>query len=445
MWFQDRHQNLDTVYEITTGISRYRQSDYKTLVNGQTKIVFTSLYPTEIGFFKTKQGFPNIAEKYLGQFASLFGTERIDYIMGKGSIPYNYFEDLMNEYTFLKKLNGKAPIGGSHFYNLISNAGQLNTVSNLLVIPTIEGAHVFCNGTNVMNNDNWTGVEDRIKIVKGSSGDPDKDWEHPPIFITLAHHFYNGLCSHAKSLTGLAGDLLDQSYGMRDTGHAKVDKELPISDTGKIVIDALLSDTNGRRILIDIKHMSIEARNEYYNILKTKYAGQSIPIICSHGALYEFYKHEINMDQTDILEIYRTNGLFGLEMDQRILGYDDKRFKNWIKGIFQKKQKREYLHAYYFWQNLIRIAEIAYQNGYQDDPWKCICLGSDYDGIINPLNTYRDAETIPTLYNYLIEYLDEYWKDRNPIIPKNHGGWNSYNVIYRIMYKNAYEFVERVY
>jgi len=438
IWAQDKHRILDTVYEISAGISRYRQSDYKTLVNGQTKIVFTSLYPTEIGFFQTRQDFPDKAERFIGEFASLFSYDRIDYVMGNGDKPYNYFEDLLNEYKFLKLLSGRHAIGGSLQYHLIANASQLNTPSNLLVIPTIEGAHVFCNGTDVRNPRNWDNVEARIQTVK--------NWEHPPIFITIAHHFFNGLCTHAKSLTGLAGDLLDQSYGMRDYEHNKSDNEPAISDTGKIVIRALLSNQNSKRILIDIKHMSLDARKEYYKMLENEFSGQSIPIVCSHGALDNFYKHEVNMNlSTDVLQIYKTNGLFGLEMDQRILGYDDNRFIKWTKGIFQRKQKREYLHAMYFWQNLISIAEFAYQNGFSTDPWKCICMGSDYDGIINPLNTYRDAETLPNLYNYLIEYLNDYWKDRNSIIPKHHGGWKSEDVIYRIMYKNAYEFIERNY
>jgi hypothetical protein len=438
IWTQDKEHNLDTKHENLVGISRYRQSDFKSNINGQIKIVMISLYPPEIGFFKTRPNFPDRLERLIGQYASLFGYDRIDYLMDKGPIPYNYFDDLNKEYQYLKLLDNQKAFGGSHIYNLISNATQLNTVSNLLVIPTIEGAHVFCNGTDVKNPENWKNLDQRVKEVKA--------WDHPPIFITLAHHFYNGLCTHAESLTGMIGKLLDQSYGMRIEGKPFSDHEKAISPFGYQLIDLLLKKDNGRRILIDVKHMSIEARKAYYKHLDDKYKNDNIPIICSHGAVDRFYNYDINMNcEMDIKRIYQSNGLIGLEMDQRILGYNHNRFIKWIKAPFRRKSKNEFIQAGYFWQNLIEIAEYAYQNGFKDDPWKCICSGSDFDGIINPLNDYRSTEKLPDLYRYLIEYLNIYWQNNNSIIQKNHNGWNSENVIYRIMYKNAYEFIERNY
>lgn len=439
IWTPDRYSKIDKAFENIIGVSRYRQADYETLVQGQIKIVSTSLYPQEIGFFDTKQNLPTGIEIIIAQFASLLGKKRIEYIKGNGLEKYNYFEDLQKEYMFLMQLSGSNALGSSKKYHIIGSANQLNTISNLLVIPNIEGAHVFCNGTDVRNIKNWDGVENRIALVK--------NWEAPPLYVTMAHHFFNGLCTHAKSLFSKAGDLLNQSYGMRDYDYAPNDNEPPISEIGYKVIKLLLSKDNGRRILIDVKHMSLEARKLYYDFLQKNFPNNDVPVLSSHGAVTEYYHHQINMEPLDILQIYKTKGLFGIEIDQRVLGYDEVNgFWQKVKNIFRKRKTKEYLQVEFVWKNIKYIAEQAYQNGYTDNPWACICIGSDFDGIINPLNNFRDAQALPNLYSLLIEFLKEYWNDKNSIIPKNTpNGNNAEDIIYQIMYKNALEFIKKNY
>lgn len=38
-------------------------------------------------------------------------------------------------------------------------------------------------------------------------------------------------------------------------------------------------------------------------------------------------------------------------------------------------------------------------------PWDHICIGSDYDGLINPINPYDDVTTLGKLRNDLLVYL----------------------------------------
>lgn len=45
IWKKDPFTEVDKGFENTIGVSRYRQSDFSTLVVGQVKIVLTSLYP----------------------------------------------------------------------------------------------------------------------------------------------------------------------------------------------------------------------------------------------------------------------------------------------------------------------------------------------------------------------------------------------------------------
>ena len=107
-----------------------------------------------------------------------------------------------------------------------------------------------------------------------------------------------------------------------------------------------------------------------------------------------------------------------------------------------RKNNEAYFDAKSFWKQVIAIAEHAYDNGF-DNPWQCIALGSDYDGIINPLDSFRDASTVEELRNNLLTHLDEYWSS-NTKIPKNHKG-KSNQIIHQIMYQNAFDFITKHY
>lgn len=435
IWHQDRSGGFDSLFENSLGISRYRQSDCTTLIEGNCKIAFVSLYPIEKGFFTIRQNYLRKLEKVLIQFASMLGRTRIEFARSES---YNYFEDLNKEYSYLRLLNEVAPNGGIHHYKIMSNPNEILSTANLFLVVTIEGCHVFCEGTDVENPENWRNLKQNVETVK--------QWSSPPFFVTFAHHFYNGLCTHAKSFYDASGRLLDQERGMRNPDFTKNDDLPPISDLGKELIDLLLSKENGRRILIDVKHMSKEARIAFYAICEAKYKEDKFPIIWSHGAVDKDHDQEVNLDlELDALKIYETNGLIGIELDQRILGYNDNRFVKWFRSLFRRKSKKEFLEAAYFWEQVILIAEFAYQNGFSENPWSCLALGSDYDGVINPLNSYRDASTMPNLRSHLITYLNNYWENEACIIPKNHNNKDAEKVIHDIMFQNALNFLNNHY
>jgi len=430
IWFYDYRSRSDLRVEGALGICRYRQSDFKSLADGQVKIACVSLYPIEKEFFNFKEGTFKKYEVVLADFTSMFGKNRINNVKAPG---FNYFKDLCEEYEFLSCLDGTQVNG--YTYRMMPDASSIDTPVNLQIIPSIEGCHAFCDGNNPSDPAQWKNIKDNVAVVK--------NWLSPPLFVTLAHHFYNGLCTHARSLFDMSGNLLDQLHGMRDYGHTSYDQLPPISAIGRQMIDLLLKNDNERRILIDVKHMSREARQAYYQILATDYAGQNIPVLCSHGAVALDEALEINLDLDDLDMIYKTHGIIGLEMDQRILGYNDKRFMKTVKGALHPGRE-SFKDAAYFWRQIVAIAEYSYKKGYTENPWKCIALGSDYDGIINPLNTYPDATSLSVLYNNLIEHLEDYWEQSVKVIPQPEGR-DAADVIYEIMYKNAYDFIARHY
>ncbi|MBE98619.1 hypothetical protein [Flavobacterium coralii] len=326
LWFVDYRDRRDVVVEGLFGICRYRQSDFRTLTDAQVKIAFVSLYPIEKQFFYIRNKKLKPLEVIIAEFASMFGKKRIHFIRDS---KYNYFNDLCNEYTYLCALN--RVLTEFRKYELLKDFNHLKSDANLIVIPSIEGCHAFCDGGDPTDEKQWGRMEENVATVKS--------WESPPLFVTFAHHFYNGLCTHARSLFDMSGKLLDQEYGMRDKGFTPIDKEEPINERGHKMISLLLSRANGRRILIDVKHMSLEARKEYYKKIETEYTDDIPPVVCSHGAV-AYNNEEINMHlDTDVRIIYKTKGIIGIEMDQRILGYNKNRFWKSIKRIFPPTQQ----------------------------------------------------------------------------------------------------------
>ncbi|MBI3219081.1 MAG: hypothetical protein HYZ44_06195 [Bacteroidetes bacterium] len=64
---------------------------------------------------------------------------------------------------------------------------------------------------------------------------------------------------------------------------------------------------------------------------------------------------------------------------------------------------------------------------------KIICLGSDLDGVINPLNQFRTATNYQRLANALLLHVQDYWSSGSSKIPKGHLNLDAHNVEYQII------------
>ncbi|WP_241330915.1 amidohydrolase family protein [Chryseobacterium arthrosphaerae] len=144
----------------------------------------------------------------------------------------------------------------------------------------------------------------------------------------------------------------------------------------------------------------------------------------------------INLFDEEILEIMKSNGLIGISMDQRILGaaksmMDGSRpeyfkdpeaiplyeWRKWFKeGTFDLKEAfitedktdREIRHIYLLCAHILYAVRLGYSEMNwvgERSPWDHICIGSDYDGLINPINLYDDVTTLGKLRNDLLVYL----------------------------------------
>ncbi|MBN2215096.1 MAG: membrane dipeptidase [Bacteroidales bacterium] len=427
---------FDKLLNISSTLTKFSQSSISALIKGNVKLIGASLYPIEKNFFSNRIG-TGCFSNALSNLVTGVGIERV------GSIQKNndYFADLRSEYDFLEQLNG-IPVDVENIkmqYKLVQNVNQImdnvhnENIETLSVINTIEGSHVFNSFANrrAEEYEVLANVEDL------------KSWKYKPFFISPGHHFYNQTCGHAQSLSGFLNKILDQTYGMNTEFTA----------LGWAILEKLLDNTNNDRIHIDIKHMSVKARRQYYDYLKNK---PDIPIIVSHGALNGlpsvnnrqattgnqqniFNRSELNFFDDEIILISESGGIFCIQLDERRIA-DSKILKNTFLNLCRKKMLFE--KSGLVWNQIRHIAEVLDKNG--KNAWNLAALGSDFDGIVDPLNGFWTSEELPLLSDYLLIHAGEYMRHdgKKLALPENRS-IDPEEIIKNIMCENIMTFLQK--
>jgi microsomal dipeptidase-like Zn-dependent dipeptidase len=427
-WFHDKPSLLDKALNFTAQLTKFRQSDFTSSRTGRVRVVVASLYPPERGFFVSKLGTGPVGDVVL-DLATGLGHKRIEAIQDQ----QDYFQDLLAEYRFLLELDGQLvtlPSGEKARYRLCGSRAEVEAAllepDSLAVLLSIEGAHAFGCGLDPENHPAQADtLLAHVQAVKA--------WAHRPLFITFAHHFYNELGSHAASLTGLVAKVTDQSFG-RGTG---------LTALGKVVLRELLDNSDGRRLLIDVKHMSQMCRQQYYTLLDDEYAGQDIPVLASHGAVTGnstdrqlFVDADINFYDEDLLRIARSGGLLGLQLDERRVGSQAALRK--ARGHLLRR-KILYNWAGLVWNQVRHVAELLDSHGLF--AWGTLALGTDFDGIVDPINGYWTHEQLPALSDYLLMHAHNYLAGNPPLTLKTNRDISEEEVVSRIMADNAMAFL----
>lgn len=440
IWNYDPPGPLDKITNMVSSLTKFRQADFTALAKGGAEVVVVSLCGLEKGFVMTKLGTKLVGD-VLSDLVAGVGLKRINHIQKMTG----YFADLEMEYEFYRQLDGeKVRIDGQwHQYKLVSSFQEIadysdNTVRTIYVILTIEGGHVFDCGLEMMNR-----KADPEHVL--ANVDRVKQWQTRLFFMGLTHHFNNELVGHAQSLSGLVGNVCDQREGMNEG----------ISDLGWKVIRKLLDNTTGRRVLIDLKHMSVKSRNEYYDFLKSEYPNEIIPLLVSHGALTglkshrelvpdgfqnsgKFQTNDINFYDDEIIRIAESGGLFGVQFDERRLG---SRQEIRESGMSLSRRKMLFKKSKLIWNQIQQIAEVLDRNNLF--AWGIQCIGSDNDGMVNPLNGYWTAEEMPILDSYLEKHAWNFITSREARNLKPYNKLSADGIVERFMHTNAWEFLKR--
>lgn len=446
IWHYSPPNFLEKFVNRIVTLTKFTQTDLTALAKSGSQVVIVALYPFEKHFFgKEVIGIKGVTDLLVNLAASI-SQSRMDYIRNSK----DYYRDLTDEYEYYKQLHNQVVTVDDkiYTYRLVGGFGDIQ--NNLRqetpdrkiinIILSIEGGHSFNTGID-MNKDMASAAEvlENIRVIK--------KWQHRPVFLTLAHHFYNELCGHARSIT--TGAIKNNQNRGMNTG---------FTELGIKAVDLLLDNSEGNRIPIDIKHLSPASRKEYYHLLDTKYASQNIPIIASHGACNGKYSieqwdktdivgHEdwfcnidINFYDQELVRIALSKGIFGIQLDERRIGSTKAISES--KIFFPNKRKQLNKKALLVWRQVAHIAEVL-------DKQKLFCwgiqtIGSDFDGIVNPINGLWTAENIKDMAEEMLHHAKSY-------LSKNLLKLNDFNrieaetIIENVLRRNAMAFIERNY
>ena len=348
----------------------------------------------------------------------------------------NYFDNLKEEIRFFEQFQNEDPTAGKSF-KIIKNIAEMDP-GHLNIILAIEGGHAL--GHALKNP-----MEALIELKQNQN--------YRFLYLTLAHFIQFGLCTQAFGMKMIkkSNTLKPKGFGLSQVAKEIIDRTYHQSDTEK-------------RILIDMKHMSLVSRQQFYEYRKEK-GYENIPILATHtgftgisyhadalsnqildqratsngsyvevkykerprgigkpsflgvgggkGATY-FNPWSINLYNEEINIIFDSGGMIGIILDQRVLGTQK------VKGEYFSKEELEYLL-----EDKIQIEEGEFE---EDEPvvfesfddkeeedelsifnkrrhlrhicnsilhavriggaraWKQLCIGSDMDGLIDPVN-----------------------------------------------------------
>ncbi len=434
IWNYEPPNILSQTLNSFLGLTRFSQADFTTLSKGGAKVIFVSLYPFEKGFFINSAGKGPISA-WLSNLVTGIGYERIRNLQ----VHTDYFKDLEKEYSFVRDSPKTQIINKKKYqWSLVSNSNELkqslNNENEIAVLLSIEGAHVFNSGLTEFGRPiSEEEILNNIRTVKA--------WEYPPFYITFAHNFNNDLCGHAESLEPIK-KFVNQSKGMN----------LGFTSVGINALHELLSSKNGRPIYIDLKHMSLTSRIEYFNILRSDYTSKLPPSIVSHGAVNGlslngglkngesnlFYPSDINFYDEEIEHIGKYGGLFAIQFDTRRIA-NPKIVKKGLHTLF--KRNNTSIAAMVIWKQIEYIAELLDQKGLF--AWGTACIGSDYDGTINPLPGVWTAEYFPNLYENLLINANNYLKKTNRLFVSENRNITSEEILQRFFIDNAIAFLKK--
>ncbi|MBN2682285.1 MAG: hypothetical protein JXR58_07235 [Bacteroidales bacterium] len=445
-------------------LDKDKDSDSKSNLNkaktGNVKCMVLSLYPFEQGFMKLAGKKADNNKLFDKAFANMLGfdEERVNNLQDRNC---NYFADLQVEYNLLKdnKLNNSQ--SGKWQYVLVKTYAEIENAiqeNKLPIVLSIEGAAAFGLATGKyydMEKNNPAEFE-KAKIEYLQNVDKVKSWEYAPLFISPAHHFYNQVCGMAKSISAdsaiaelIRPLVINQDYKLPD---GRMCYDVGFTDLGKKLLEKLLQEReetiNGKkvkfkRIFIDIKHLSGNARKEYFKFVekyKTSDGKPGIPIIASHTAVNGFptiaqaiaqkddikkskfktqitsrygtridwfNRWSINLTDEEVKKIYESRGLIGFLLDETRLS------NKWhLKDIHKKsksEQKEKYMEM--FFNHLFHAVGVI--NNIKG--WDILTIGSDLDGGIDVMDCYRykisngkheskGLEALSELGNDLIEF-----------------------------------------
>lgn len=469
IYYECGDEKSQEVYDkIGQNVPKFSQANFEEMVKGNVRIFSLTLSPLEHQFLENN-AYINDKNKR-GTLACLTGVYANTLLLKSKEV--DYFQVLIQQLYFLERyqnvphyINGKA-----YTYKIINTKADLEEVLNdptkLGIILNVEGGHSLGHSVYINSlGDNTADIEveyqdmlrrniARLKGLLPLSQMANILVKHPVLFMSIAKTYPNGLGG-----TSLSYSRNQQTYINRpgEIGAAS-------TKVGKKIIEDLVSAAGGGRpILVDIQHMSLEFRKNYYDQLdRFSLMGTEVPIIASHAgisglpwedALYKkkdddsknnnsYLNHwQQNLGQRDIEKIFEYRGIIGVTLDKTVLG--GALALNKINSAVPHSTRKRNACIELFMANVLKIVQVINKK----DAWDIIAIGSNFDAMQEPLDIYPSAKYLRQLHVDIQTFLD------NPVniaddldaatIKRLRFGYSGSEIADKIMYKNSLNFIKR--
>lgn len=418
----EEERSKTVMQNIGTTVPKQSQSHLEALVKGNTRIACLNLSPIEQQFIGTNSALTDKNKKKT--ISCVSGVNANQLFLRRKEI--DYFKDLVEHINFIERFEHKPYMinGFEYTFSLIRSQKELEEIqqdnSKLGMILTVEGGHAL--GHSIYINDGITSLKeyktlvleniDRLKGSRPLIDGSDIYLDIPILWISLCKNYRNGFGGNANALSKAQQSIYAKPEGLNT-------KETAL---GVDVIERLISKDKGRRILIDIKHMSLDFRTRYYKTIeRSEILGDGIPIVCSHcaisglskrNALYKkrdedsknnnyYLNHwQQNLSSEDIGKIFQSKGLIGITLDKTVLGGQAAltQISETLPNTVQKRKACVKL----LMANILTVVKVVNDVSI----WDYIAIGSDFDEMTEPLDVYKTAEDLPQLAVDIQRFLE---------------------------------------
>ncbi|QHV96430.1 membrane dipeptidase [Spirosoma endbachense] len=490
---------LETILDSQSCLTHINRAD-----PGGAKVVVATLFAMENSYANLKFcGFNRVLRfiegMNIGQLQEIGDTNRPDAI--------SYHTLLQRELAVVEDFGNRN--FGPFRCQIVNSFDDIDPGPDVInILVNMEGGHNFYGRVNVLDQET---LLHRAEVTQALA-----DWKQAAfrsevprlLYITVTHHTTNCLTNHAFGVPGrFAGDGTNPNAGGFNPHGNR------ITDEGLNFIRTALRQTDEEdRILIDLKHMSIQARRQWYRFrekLINEEGFTPIPLVASHMGVtglswldptvatcnnflpdpecfevfhddslallgfrlkedgpedlrLKFNPWSINLYNEEIELIVESGGLIGLSFDDRILGNspftesterfsrheinvtssdpldhfplpsiadidfnhpvngnpainrvdfphtnrstngifapnypDDAIFGNLSFGFLEQQKGLLSLC-----QNIIHIVRVGGPNA-----WNCICIGSDYDGIMDAIDAVPNASAVASMRSNFTSFI----------------------------------------
>ncbi|MBN7810465.1 membrane dipeptidase [Algoriphagus sp. H41] len=315
------------------------------LIPANYKLVVAPLFAPDIDLVKainSKKSFVRLLKKRENKpFGVILNFER--YL--KLQSTQNAFSIVENDFKLLEKADTMEPARSLSFIKSKSDFEEA-IPNRLSVVFSVEGLHSLRSDLKEIDEDLiLEDIESNLDklVAKGAT-----------VLMANLTHIDNSnrmICNQAYAMDGMRANGFGDTE-LRPKGHG-------LTALGKSLVERL----DSRNIAVDLKHMSVLARRDLYAFRREK--GITSPLVSSHSGIagipfdgdsegyrdfvfdtrklgdvhkvrvakvvkYDFSglfpkvgfnASSISLFDEDIREIYDSNGLLGISMDERVLGY----------------------------------------------------------------------------------------------------------------------------